>query len=97
MEFIEELQRTVRNCVQAMDMLDVGYATVISPSPLTLMIQATQLTVGEPVAVMSDNVRYRDVVVQGQTVIINPGLKAGDKVLVLKANAGQNYIVISRV
>lgn len=97
MELIEQLQTTVKNCVKAMDLMDVGYATVVSPTPLTLMIQATQLTVAEPVAVMTDNVRYRDVVVQGQTVIINPGLKAGDKVLVLKANSGQNYIVISRV
>lgn len=97
MELIEQLQTTVKDCVQAMDLLDVRYATVESPSPLTLKIQATQLTVTEPVAVMTDNVRYRDVVVQGQTVVINPGLKPGDKVLVLKANAGQNYVVISRV
>ena len=97
MELIEQLQTAIKNCVSAMDMLDIGYATVTSSAPLALTIQATQLAVTEPVAVMTDNVRYRDVVVQGQTVVINPGLKAGDGVLVLKANGGQNYIVISRV
>ena len=78
-------------------MLDLGYATVESTSPLSLSIKKTNLKVTEPVAVMSDNVRYRSVNVQGQRVVINPGLSVGDKVIFLKANAGQNYVVISKV
>ena len=78
-------------------MLDLGYATVESISPLSLSIKKTNLKVTEPVAVMSDNVRYRSVNVQGQRVVINPGLSVGDKVIFLKANAGQNYVVISKV
>jgi hypothetical protein len=97
MELIERLKSIVNDTVKAMDLLDTGYATIESVSPLTLKIQATQLIVTEPVAVLTDNLRYRAVTVQGETVVINPGLKAGDKVLVLKANAGQNYIVISKV
>lgn len=46
---------------------------------------------------MSENVRYQEVIVQGEKIIINHGLAAGDKVLVLKANSGQNYIVIAKV
>lgn len=97
MELIERLKSIINDTVKAMDLLDVGYATVVSPSPLTLKIQATQLDVTEPVAVLTDNVRYRAVTVQGENVVINPGIKPGDKVLILKANAGQNYIVISKV
>lgn len=97
MELIERLKSIINDTVKAMDLLDTGYATIVSVSPLTLRIQATQLVVTEPVAVLTDNLRYRAVTVQGETVVINPGLKAGDKVLVLKANAGQNYIVISKV
>lgn len=96
MELIDVLQQTIGNCVGALDLLDTVYATVTSSSPLALTITATQLPVTEPVAVMTDNVRYRAVTVKGETVIINPGLKAGDKVLALRANAGQNYIVISK-
>lgn len=97
MELIERLKSIVNDTVKAMDLLDTGYATIESVSPLTLKIQATQLIVTEPVAVLTDGVRYRAVTVQGESVIINPGIKPGDKVLVLKANAGQNYIVISKV
>ena len=97
MELIERLKSIINDTVKAMDLLDVGYATVVSPSPLTLKIQATQLDVTEPVAVLTDNVRYRAVTVQGENVVIKPGIKPGDKVLILKANAGQNYIVISKV
>ena len=97
MELIERLKSIINDTVKAMDLLDTGYATVVSVAPLTLKIQATQLIVTEPVAILTDNLRYKAVTVQGETVIINPGLKAGDKVLALKANSGQNYIVISKV
>jgi hypothetical protein len=97
MELIERLKSIINDTVKAMDLLDTGYATVESVSPLTLRIQATQLVVTEPVAVLTDALRYRAVTVQGESVIINPGIKPGDKVLVLKANAGQNYIAMSKV
>ncbi|RGV69168.1 DUF2577 family protein [Enterocloster bolteae] len=96
-EIIDSLRRVVETTVEAMDLLDLGYATVESISPLSLSIKKTNLKVTEPVAVMSDNVRYRSVNVQGQRVVINPGLSVGDKVIFLKANAGQNYVVISKV
>lgn len=96
MELIEVIQQIVRNTVQAQGPLVTGYATVQSVSPLTLTVQATKLDVTEPAAVLTDNVVYRDVTVLGETVVINPGLKPGDNVLFLKANAGQNYIVISK-
>ena len=96
-EIIDSLRMAVETTVEAMDLLDLGYATVESISPLSLSIKKTNLKVTEPVAVMSDNVRYRSVNVQGQRVVINPGLSVGDKVIFLKANAGQNYVVISKV
>lgn len=96
-EIIDSLRRAVETTVEAMDLLDLGYATVEGISPLSLSIKKTNLKVTEPVAVMSDNVRYRSVNVQGQRVVINPGLSVGDKVIFLKANAGQNYVVISKV
>ena len=96
-EIIDSLRRAVETTVEAMDLLDLGYATVESISPLSLSIKKTNLKVTEPVAVMSDNVRYRSVNVQGQRVVINPGLSVGDKVIFLKANAGQNYVVILKV
>uniref|UniRef100_UPI0006CF78FF DUF2577 family protein n=1 Tax=Clostridium sp. NkU-1 TaxID=1095009 RepID=UPI0006CF78FF len=97
MELLERLKSIINDTVKAMDLLDTGYATVESVSPLALKIQATQLIVTEPVAVLTDSLRYRAVTVQGESVIINPGIKPGDKVLVLKANAGQNYIAMSKV
>nr|DAL37786.1 MAG TPA_asm: Protein of unknown function (DUF2577) [Caudoviricetes sp.] len=54
------------------------------------------MDVTEPVVILTDNVMRKEVTVQGETVIINPGLNPGDKVLFLRANAGQNYIIISK-
>lgn len=95
-ELVDALQVTIKNTVKAMDMLDSGFATVVSLSPVTLRIQTSKLTITEPVVIISENVRYRAVTIQGETVILNPGLRVGDKVLYLKANSGQNYIVIAK-
>ncbi|MBE5984280.1 MAG: DUF2577 domain-containing protein [Paenibacillaceae bacterium] len=97
MELIQTIKTIVIDTVKGMDLLDTGYATVVATSPLTMKMQATQLTVKEPVAVLTDNVRYRATTIQGETVVLNPGLKAGDKVLYMKANSGQNYIVMTKV
>lgn len=79
--------------------MSVGYGTVISPSPLTIKIQATQLEVTEPVVVPTNLIKYRDEPCPccGDPVVINPGLKAGDKVLYLKINSGQNYVVLTKM
>lgn len=97
MELYDAVRQIVHNVVKNMDPTGISYATVISAAPLKLEIQATLLQVEEPVAVMTDAVRYRDVMIAGEKVIINPGLVPGDKVLAIKANSGQNYIVISKV
>ena len=77
--------------MQAHGPLTTGYGTVKSTSPLTISVQTTKMDVTEPVVILTDNVMRKD-----ETVIINPGLNPGDKVLFLRANAGQNYIIISK-
>lgn len=96
MELYDAVRDIVRNVVNNMDPTGVCYATVLSADPLRLEIQGSRLQVDEPVAAMTDAVRYRDITVGGQVAVVNPGLAAGDKVLAIKANAGQNYIVISK-
>lgn len=96
-EILESLQRMTQNTVKAMDLLDSRYATVVSTAPLTLTVQKSNFIVTEPVAEMTDGVRYHEVTIQGQTVVLNPGLVPGDKVVCLKANAGQKYIIIAKV
>ena len=155
MEFKDAVAKIIKDTVKKMDLTDVSYATVVSLSPLTLEIQATQLQVSPPVVVLTENVMERkaaiiipeqtesgtvprkniDITIPEQcvkteisgesvtidipsqnvsvpvpqqeisvaipqrsfTVTVNPGLAVGDKVMALKANNGQNYIVISKV
>jgi len=96
MELFDAVRECVHTIVNGMDPTGTAYATVLSAAPLKLEIQSGSLPVEEPVAVLTDAVKYRDVVVDGRTIVINPGLVPGDKVLVIKANSGQNYIVISK-
>ena len=95
-ELYDVVRTIVQDVVKNMDPTGISPATVISVSPLALEIQASTLRVEEPVAMLTDAVVYRSVEIEGQTVVINPGLVPGDKVLTIKANGGQNYIVISK-
>ncbi len=99
MELIDAMQAVVEDCVKGLDMLSVGYGTVISASPLIIKTQTTQTEIKEPVTVPTNLIKYRDEICPccGEKIVINPGLAAGDKVLYLKANAGQNYIVLTKV
>ena len=97
MELYDVIRGIVRGMVESMDTTDFRYATVVSAEPLELEIQASTLKVKEPVAVMTDAVRYKAVEIEGQTIVIHPGLASGDKVLVAKTNSGQNYIVLTKV
>lgn len=97
LELIDVIQQIVQDTVQAQGPLTTGYGTVKSTSPLTILAQATKMDVTEPAVVLTDNVMRKEITVQGETVVINPGLNPGDKVLFLRADAGQNYIIISKV
>lgn len=155
MELKDAVAAIIKDTVKNMDLTDVSYATVVSLSPVTLEIQATQLQVSQPVVILTENVMEQTATItipeqtgtetvpgqnisvtipeqsveteisgetvkidipsqnvnvpvsqqqvsvtiptQTYTIVVNPGLAVGDKVMALKANNGQNYIVISKV
>ena len=98
-EFVGVIQQIVQNTIEAMKMADKATGTVESVSPLRVKIDSSIQSVPSAALLLTDTVRERVVPVQGGegTVTIREGLKEGDRVLMLKVQNGQQYIILSRI
>ena len=98
-ELVGVIQQIVQNTIEAMKMADKATGTVESVSPLRVKIDSSIQSVSSAALLLTDTVRERVVPVQGGegTVTIREGLKEGDRVLMLKVQNGQQYIILSRI
>ncbi len=98
-ELIGVVQQIVQNAMEGVKLTDIATGTVASASPLTVQVDATMQVISEKALLLTDGVKYRTASVQGGnggSVVINDGLKTGDKVLMLRVSKGQRYIVLSK-
>lgn len=79
---------------------ELAFGTVVSVGPLSILVDNTAEPKPETGLILTDSVVARSAKVQGGsggTVVINPGLSAGDRVVMLRVQRGQRYIVLSKV
>jgi len=99
-ELVGILQQIVQNTVKAMRMTDKAVGTVISVSPLKVQLDMTMQPIPECALLVTSAVKERIVEVKGGaggTVLVHEGLKVGDRVLMLRVQNGQQYIILSKV
>ena len=79
---------------------DIRYGKVISTSPLRVQI-STELTLPQSVLVVPKSLTDHTVEVMIDNVIkpmtIRNALKVGDKVLLLRQQGGQSYIILDKI
>ncbi len=94
------LQQLTQEVVKGMKMADMATGTVVSAAPLSVQIEATLPPIPSKALVLTESVIERVVQVNGGgggTVVVHEGLKTGEKVLMLRVQNGQKYIVLSRI
>ena len=94
------LQQIMQENQQAMKPTELAFGTVVSVGPLSILVDNTAEPNPETGLILTDSVVARSAKVQGGsggTVVINPGLSAGDRVVMLRVQRGQRYIVLSKV
>ena len=94
------LQQIMQENQQAMKPTELAFGTVVSVGPLSILVDNTAEPKPEAGLILTDYVVARSAKVQGGsggTVVINPGLAAGDRVVMLRVQRGQRYIVLSKV
>ncbi|NBI73357.1 DUF2577 domain-containing protein [Clostridiaceae bacterium] len=98
-DFIEVIQQTIQNAVEAMKLTDKATGTVESASPLKIKVDTTMQSIPEAGLILTDTVKERTVNVQGGSgsVAVREGLKPGDRVLMLRVQNGNQYIILSKI
>lgn len=102
MDLIDVLQQIQQEGYKGMKPTDLVFGTVTSLAPFTVQIESTMQPIPEAALVRTFGVMprsYTGTTSDGAsfTCVINPGLAAGDRVVMLRCDAGQRYIVLSRV
>ena len=96
------LQTIIQNDVKGLKLTDLCYGTVATPSPVTITIDGTMQNIPTAAIVLCDSVVSRSVTVTDShgdsvTVPLSTALQAGERVIMLRCNAGQTFLVLSRV
>lgn len=93
------IQQIVQNTVLAMKMTDMATGTVVSTGPLSVRLSAGMEPLPAAALELTDAVKERTVPVRGGegTVTVREGLKAGDRVLMLRVQRGNRYIILSKL
>lgn len=99
-ELLGVLQEIVKNYMNAIKMTDKATGTVTKTSPLTIQTDTSLPPISGNALILTSNVIERTEHVKGGaggTVTVTEGLKAGDKVLLLRVQKGQQFIVLSKI
>ena len=108
MTLLEAVTQVVEKSNAAAQLTDIAVGTVTSASPLTITIDATQTPLQASVLLLTETVTERRTTALKHkhteeepdaldNVLLQRGLAAGDKVLLLRVQHGQRYVVLSRV
>lgn len=82
-ELVGVIQQIVQNTIEAMKLTDKATGTVLSASPISIQTDVTMQTIPAAALLMTDAVRGR--------------LTAGDQVLMLRVQKGNQYIILSKI
>lgn len=98
-ELIDVLNRISQENQKAQKPTDIAFGTVLSVSPLAIQTDGSAQALPETALVLTSGVVARTASVQGGnggTVVINEGLTAGDRVVMLRVSKGNRFIVLSK-
>ena len=102
MDLIEILQQIIQNGISELKLTDLVIGTVVTPSPLTIQIDTLMQPLPEEALIKTEAIMpksYSGTTSDGATytAVINAGIQPGDKVVMLRCQHGQRFIVLSKV
>lgn len=98
-EFVKIIKKAAVEAVNATKPVAVMFGTVTSASPLKINIEQ-KMTLGASQLILSRNVtdyKTQITIDKAQTITVHNSLVAGDKVILLRQQEGQKYIVWDKV
>ncbi|MBP2116266.1 DUF2577 domain-containing protein [Paenibacillus silagei] len=74
----------------------LSYGTVVLAQPLQIQVEQRLLLTGAALVVV-ESVMESKAVIEGREILLRRGLEAGDRVLLVRMQGGQSYIVLDRL
>ncbi|MEC0212626.1 DUF2577 domain-containing protein [Paenibacillus ehimensis] len=84
------------DAVEAGNPVSVIFGTVASESPLSVTIDQ-RFTLTEDFLIVPEQLTDYRVTVEGQEIVIREGLKTGNRVILLRMQGGEQYVIVDRV
>ncbi|KNY25010.1 DUF2577 family protein [Pseudobacteroides cellulosolvens] len=94
--FLPEIQLSIKNYLETIKLTDYVYGEITSLSPLRIKIDQ-KLELPDSVIILTSNVIEKKIIVGVEEITINEGLQINDKVILLRVEKGQKFIVLSKV
>lgn len=98
-KFIETIKKVALSAVKATKPTEIMYGTVKQINPLKVELNQ-KLILEENDLILTDNVidfETEITAVEKLTAIVHNSLKSGDKVILLRVQGGQQFIVLNKV
>ena len=96
MALVNLIRQASLGAMESSNPVAVMFGTVTKTSPLEVNVEQ-RFTLTRDFLVLTERLTEYRVTVGGQQVIIRSGLQVGDKVILLRVQGGQQYIIWDRV
>lgn len=96
MNLLEVIKKAAADAVDASSPMNVLYGTVISSAPIKITVDQ-RFSLTKEFLILSEAVQELNVEISGAEHVIRKGLQAGDTVILLRVQGGQQYVVLDRV
>jgi len=96
MNLLEVIKKAAADAVDAGSPMNVLYGTVISLAPIEITVEQ-RFSLTKEFLILSEAVQELNVEISGAKYVIRKGLQAGDTVIMLRVQGGQQYVVLDRV
>ncbi|EJW14713.1 DUF2577 domain-containing protein [Paenibacillus alvei] len=96
MNLLEVIKKAAADAVDAGSPMNVLYGTVISSAPIKITVDQ-RFSLTKEFLILCEAVQELNVEISGAKHVIRKGLQAGDTVILLRVQGGQQYVVLDRV
>jgi len=90
------MKRAGLGAVEATNPVAILYGTVTAVQPLEVRIDQ-RLTLPEPFLIVPEHMTESRITVDGQEIVIRKALEPGDRLVLMRVQGGQQYMVMGRV
>ncbi|GGD95177.1 DUF2577 domain-containing protein [Paenibacillus nasutitermitis] len=93
---LDVIKSAAGNVVESGSPVHILYGKVIQASPLEVNVDQ-RFTLTADFLILTENVQRYELVIGAETYVIRKGLEAGDRVLMVRVQGGNRYVILDKV